>query len=208
MLENPDRMYRGAFLPHCEGAGRPQMITTRLGDSLPKRVYRKIIAEAEDEKECRALAQRYLDEGRGKCHLKDREAAEVIAEGVRFYDAKRYDLVDWVVMPNHIHLVYQNPTDEVGDIARDLKSYTSSAINDRLERSGKLWQRDYFDRYARSPQHFSNMIFYTLLNPVRAGLVDDPFDWPFSSIHGYCAEFREDLRRWYRAWKERFWRAT
>ncbi len=207
MPHNPDRLYQGGYLPHCEGGGRPQLITTRLADSLPKSAYRRILAKAEDEAERRALAQRYLDGGRGACVLRHAEAASIIREALQFYDGDRYTLVDWVVMPNHIHFVYDNPTVPVGKICEDLKGYTASAINKVLGRSGKLWQRDYFDRYARDEGHLSNMCFYTVLNPVHAGLVDDPLDWPYSSVHDYPPKFKDDLRRWYRAWRRRFWNA-
>ena len=208
MLEDPDRMYQGAFVPHCEGGGRPQMITTRLDDSIPREVYDRLIEEADDEIERRALAQRYLDRGRGECVLRLPEVAQVVREALHFYDDKRYSLIDWVVMPNHIHLVYEKPKMPVGKISGDFKSYTATMINRRLGRSGALWQRDFFDRYARDAGHLSNMSFYVLLNPVKAGLVDDPFDWPYSSIHEYREEFKEDLRRWYRQWKDRFWHAS
>ncbi len=199
-----DRMYKGAFLPHCEAGGRPQMITIRLHDSLPEKILAKLKQEADDERR-RVLAQRYLDDGLGSCVLRRPKAAKIVEEALEFYDGDAYSLGDWVVMPNHIHFVYTRPERPVGKICKDFKSYTGLMINRLIGKSGQMWQRDYFDRYARDAGHLSNMRFYTLLNPVKAGLVDDPFDWEFSSIHDYPPEFKDDIRRWYRHWRKRFW---
>ena len=204
-VENPHRLYRGHYLPHCEAGGRPQIITFRLADSIPREVYAEMTRRASSQDEIRALAQRYLDKGRGHCHLKLPEAAQVVEGALKFYAPDRYKLVDWVIMPNHVHVVYDHPTESVGKIVEDWKGYTASEINKLLGRKGSFWKTDYFDRYARDEHHFSNMQFYTILNPVRAGLVSDPFDWPFSSVHDYPPDFKEDLRRWYRVWKERYW---
>lgn len=203
---DPDRMYRGSFLPHCEGRGRPQMITIRLGDSLPRAVYKQLKTQAASEAERHSLVHRYLDQGRGSCLLRRRDVAKIVQDTLAFYDGNYYSLGDWVIMPNHIHFVYREPRQPIGKILQDLKSYTAVTINRLLDRGGEpFWQRDYFDRNARNDRQLSNMGFYTLLNPVQAGLVSDPFDWEFSSIHGYPPKFKEDLRRWYRQWRHQFW---
>jgi len=201
-----ERMYQGAFLPHCEAGGRPQMITIRLHDSLPTDVLRRLQAEA-DEQRRRQLTEQYLDRGLGSCALRHPKAGKIIKEALEFYDGDAYTLGDWVVMPNHIHFVYTQPNRPVGKICKDFKSYTGLMINRLVGRSGKLWQRDYHDRYARDAGHLSNMRFYTLLNPVKAKLADDPFDWEFSSVHEYEPAFKDDIRRWYRHWRKRFWEA-
>lgn len=139
--------------------------------------------------------------------LRRPKAAQIVREALEFYNGDAYSLGDWVVMPNHIHVVYTRPTRPVGKICKDFKSYTGLVINRWIGESGPLWQRDFHDRYARDPGHLSNMGFYVLLNPVKAGLVEDPFDWEFSSIHDYEEGYKEDLRRWYRQWRERFWTA-
>lgn len=204
---NRDLIYQGRYLPHCEAGGRPQLITLRLHDSIPRENLRQLFKEADDEHR-RCLTERFLDRGLGECLLQRPQAAKVIQEALQFYDGQAYSLQDWVVMPNHIHFLYTNPTQPVGQICKNFKSFTGLTINRLFGRTGALWQRDYHDRYARDPGHLSNMGFYVLLNPVKAGLVNDPFDWEFSSIHSYREEFKKDLRRWYRQWRDQFWFAT
>ena len=50
-----------------------------------------------------------------------------------------------------------------------------------LGRTGTFWHRDYFDRYIRSHNHLAAAIVYIENNPVKAGLVRMPEDWPWSS---------------------------
>jgi putative transposase len=206
---NPtDSMYRGAFLPHTDAMGRPQMITIRLADTIPKKIYRREIQKASNARERRAFAERYLDMGLGKCWLKVPENAQTVIETITFYDRKDYRLIDWVIMPNHIHVVYESPKLPIGKIAGRWKSYSAMVINKRIGCTGEsFWQRDFFDRYARDPIHLYNMSCYAILNPVKAGLVDDPFDWEYSSIHDYHPDFKDDLRRWYREYRSTFWNA-
>ena len=47
--------------------------------------------------------------------------------------------------------------------------------------AGTVWAKDYFDRFIRDEIHFLNTVRYIEENPVKAGLVARPSDWPFSS---------------------------
>jgi hypothetical protein len=64
-----------------------------------------------------------------------------------------------------------------------MKSYTANRANALLSRSGPFWAREYFDRYIRNGEHFTNTVAYIHNNPVKAKLCSDPSDWPFSSAH-------------------------
>jgi REP element-mobilizing transposase RayT len=48
-------------------------------------------------------------------------------------------------------------------------------------RSGGFWARDYFDRYIRDDAHLAAVVRYVETNPVKAGLVERPEDWPWGS---------------------------
>ena len=45
-----------------------------------------------------------------------------------------------------------------------------------------IWQQEYWDRFIRDERHFASSINYILDNPVKAGLVQESKDWPWS----YC----------------------
>jgi putative transposase len=199
--------YNRGYLPHFDTDDRPQMITFRLADSLPRDVVERLVAETEDdEPERHERFQEFLDRGRGSCVLERPECAEIVVENLEFHDGDRYRLLDWVVMPNHGHVTYDQPTVPMATIVHGWKSYTSNRIKEVLGTKGDgkpLWQAGYHDRYARDHQHLSNMQRYIFLNPVRAGLVDNPFDWPHSSIHRH-ERFRDSIERWWRKHGDNF----
>jgi REP element-mobilizing transposase RayT len=93
-------------------------------------------------------------------------------------------------MPNHVHLlveVWQTPQ---SILLHKWKSYSTHQINRVLHREGKLWQDDYWDRYMRDEKHFVKVRDYIETNPVKAGLVKTPEQWPFGS-----ARFRDEYKR-------------
>src|ERR1044072_2063314 len=53
--------------------------------------------------------------------------------------------------------------------------------NEYLNRSGRFWMKDYFDRFIRNEEHYWNTVRYIENNPVKARLCKEHGDWPFSS---------------------------
>ena len=99
-----------------------------------------------------------------------------------FGDGWRYVLLAWVVMPNHVHAVIQTLHGwALERVMRDWKGYTALQINALLEQEGSLWRREYFDRYVRDARHLGDAIRYLHNNPVKAGLVQTPQQWRYSS---------------------------
>ncbi len=110
-------------------------------------------------------------------------------ENWQHFDATRYRLHAWVVMPNHVHVLVEPLAGAaIGDIVQSWKSYTSKIIfpfcpegrfGDR-----HVWQKDYWDRFMRNERHYAATVDYIHNNPVKAGLCVRAEDWPWSSIHG------------------------
>ena len=97
--------------------------------------------------------------------------------------AARVAVQAFCLMPNHIHLV-AIPDDETGlsrALGRTHCEY-AMAFNQSGGRSGHLWQNRFFS-CPLDREHFRRAIAYTELNPVRAGLVSEPWEWPWSSAH-------------------------
>ncbi len=69
----------------------------------------------------------------------------------------------------------------MGEVLHGLKSFTSHEANRILHRSGDFWYRDYRDRYVRDLEHLREITRYIHENPVKAGLVDQAENWPWSS---------------------------
>jgi putative transposase len=173
--------FERGYLPHFDGGAVVQAITFRLADSLPHDVYKHLLSMSDDVEQ-RKLMQRLIDEGRGHCVLRIAENAEIVANALNYFDGDRYRLLAWVIMPNHVHaMIEQIEGHRLDKIVHSWKSFTAKVINRRLNSSGPVWARDYFDRYVRNEAHYFNAIYYVENNPVKAGLVRLPEDWAYSS---------------------------
>ncbi len=96
-------------------------------------------------------------------------------ENWRRWDGERYALCAWVVMPNHVHVIFRlTGAMTLARIVQSWKSYTGR----RLPCS---WQRDYWDRCIRDRDHFEQAVAYVHDNPVKAGLCRKRAEWPWSS---------------------------
>jgi REP element-mobilizing transposase RayT len=123
-----------------------------------------------------------MDKGHGSCWLKIPSIAGLVEEALLHFDGERYILNAWVVMPNHVHTLFEpmNGT-ALESILASWKSFTANKANQTLGRSGQFWSKESFDRYIRDARHFRDVVDYIENNPVRAGLCKRPEDWPWSS---------------------------
>lgn len=176
--------YTRGYLPHYDQPGVMQMVTFRLADAMPaalRQEWEHLLA-IEDEREQRTRLEEYLDKGRGECVLRGNRAAAVEEVLLRFNHA-RYRLAAWVVMPNHVHALVELGDLPLGKLLQAWKGASANAVNRLLGCGGQLWQTDYWDRYMRDEAHFRKAWRYIESNPVKAGLVRSPEDWPWSSAN-------------------------
>jgi putative transposase len=92
---------------------------------------------------------------------------------------KRIGLCAFVVMPTHLHLIANSETGSPG-ISRFMHSL-KGRIREDFQGKGKFWQDRFDDVGIYSRKQFKIKLNYIHYNPVRAGLVDDPVLWPYSS---------------------------
>ena len=180
------------YLPHLDEPGMIQSITFRLANSIPIEVltaWKTELAltggEAADDPRCAELREqieRYADQGHGACWLRHERVAEQVENALMHFDGERYRLLAWSVMPNHVHALIETlPGFPLGDIVHSWKSFTAKQANKLLDRTGKFWMPDYFDRYIRDEKHLATVTDYIEQNPVKAGLVRSAGDWRWSS---------------------------
>jgi REP element-mobilizing transposase RayT len=93
-------------------------------------------------------------------------------------------------MPNHVHVLAEQVHGfALADIIQAWKSTTAHQINRHLNRRGRLWRREYFDRFMRDAAHLETSMAYVEDNPVRAKFVRRAADWPWSSArHRFAGE--------------------
>ena len=135
--------------------------------------------------------ERFLDQHNGECFLRDRRAAQIVADSLQHFDGQRYCLYAWCVMPNHVHVVLSCLAGfDMSSILHSLKGFTSKEINKLLGRSGTLWQAESYDRCIRDSVELQRTIDYVLGNPIAAGLDDWPFVAQLPRPHRRCAVVR------------------
>ena len=116
--------------------------------------------------------------------MRNPKVAEIVQRALVFHDRAKYRLSAWVIMPNHVHLLCTPLSGHsLAEIMHSIKSFTSSEANKMLERSGRFWQKEYFDRYIRNARQFDRTVTYIENNPVRANLCDKAEDWVFGSAY-------------------------
>src|SRR5207248_2311670 len=96
--------------------------------------------------------ERWLDQGHGSCLLRDPEVAEIVANALRHFDGQRYFLDGFVIMPNHVHALFQPISGfTLSDLLHSWKSFTAHGIKRALaSNAGAIWQDESFDRIVRN----------------------------------------------------------
>ncbi len=165
------------YIPHCDAAGLTQHIVFGLTDALPR-----------GAKPTSALhGDRILDGLHGSCVLRSGDCAAVVERALLHADGERYRLIAWCIMPNHVHVIVQQMEGgRLDAIVQAWKSASAHSINNHLSRRGRLWRREYFDRFMRGDGHLATSIAYVEDNPVQAKLAANAVEWPWSS-----ARFRD-----------------
>jgi len=172
--------FRG-YLPHVYKEGCTYFVTFCLADVVARRrLERRRLLEVDNPTEISDYFE--PQETSGARILKDHGLAGMVEKTLLHFQAERYALSAWCVMPNHVHAVV-TPFDGHGltKILHSWKSYSAHEINRTLRREGSVWQKESFDHVVRNEVAFEKFVDYSELNPVAAGLVDRPEKWQFSS---------------------------
>jgi len=147
-------------------------VTFRLADSLPQEKLAELASEREawmevhpqpwDEETEQAYfemfderVQNWLDAGAGECLLARREIREIVESSLRHFADKKYSLYSYVVMPNHVHVLFMATEGfDIPTVLQAWKGFTAKAINIALGRSGAVWQKESWDRLVRNVEQF------------------------------------------------------
>jgi len=199
------RWHSRGYVPHFESADAIQHVTYRLADSLPADALARLEHELRAmpperrDTERRKRIEAWIDAGHGCCILREPAVAEMVQASFLHFDGERYRLFAWVVMPNHVHVLFQTLAGwTMAKIVASWKSFTGRRIAAYMDQVGwegqagqagawrsqgerRVWQREYWDRFMRNEQHFWTAVAYIHNNPVKAALVEKAEDWPWSS---------------------------
>ena len=179
-LEEIQDVRSRGYLPHFENRAI-QFITFRLYDSVPKELIEewKTVLTQENEAEgptdvarqMHKLVDKFEDSGYGQCFLADNRVADMMEQTLKHDDGKKYDLISYCIMPNHVHIMIRvHDGMSLSSILHTWRSYSAHEANKILGRSGDFWMKDYYDRYIRDAQHYMAVVQYIKDNPAKAGL--------------------------------------
>ena len=85
----------------------------------------------------------------------------------------------YCLMPTHLHMLIRPGAKSVVDFIGEFKKKTSDVARE-TRAIEQLWQRSFFDHRLRSHESEVEQSEYIRMNPVRAGLVHHPDDWPWT----------------------------
>lgn len=179
--------YKHGNLPHLDVGDSLQFLTFVLDDAAPKQqhAYRKAGKKLNGE-DLFIRIDNQLDRHAGSCILARPGLAACFIDALHWASHELHIPLAWVVMPNHVHfIVRQLPGVQLSRIVHSIKAGSARLMNQKLKRSGKLWQRSYYDRQIRDMQHLEQTIDYIHENPAKAGLISDSSRWKFSSIQDF-----------------------
>jgi putative transposase len=169
-------------LPHVWAEGKCLLVTWYLHGSLPRAHY----PPPGKPNAGRAFVwmDRYLDAARsGPLFLKQAPIARLVVDAISYgaQHLQYYDLEAFVVMANHVHLLVL-PRVRPSRFLQTLKGYTAREANRLLGRTGQpFWQPESYDHLVRDDRELDRIKEYIEKNPVKAGLVSNAEDYPWSS---------------------------
>ena len=86
----------------------------------------------------------------------------------------------WVLMPDHLHvLVTLGKSESLERLVSRVKAVSAGTAHCAMRCSGAVWPRAFHDHAVRRDENLRAAALYVIANPVRAGLVDTVWSWPF-----------------------------
>ncbi len=165
---NEFRTYR-RNLPHWESPGSLYFVTFRTADGL-------VLSDA---------------------------AKDITFASVKFHAEKKYRLYACVVMDSHVHTILQplerplaqesqarRPVPRfygLSQITHSIKSYSANRIQRLLNRTGRVWLDENYDRIVRDEKEYLETLDYVVHNPVEAGVVHRPEDYKWLVAEGWAS---------------------
>lgn len=102
----------------------------------------------------------------------------LVAEMRCLHDQQLVHSLAWVVMPDHLHWLFQLQEMPLSKLVLQLKSRSAIAINKARAISGRVWQKGFHDHALRQDEELAATARYIVANPLRAGLARHIGDYP------------------------------
>lgn len=117
-------------------------------------------------------------------YLDDVDRARFMDDLRRIVRESGATILAYCLMGNHFHLGIQVGTIKLSSIMHRLMTAHAKAFNQRHDRKGHLFRARHEEVLCGDEKYLAALIRYIHRNPVKAGLVTRPEDWPWSSAAG------------------------
>ena len=207
------RIYDAGDLPHWRQDGCAYFMSFRLADALPQSVVFQLkeerecwlksngidplaadwkkgftklspVKQREYERTIAKNLNHQLDRGLGSCTLRGAEPMRLMADALEFFHGDRVWTGDYVIMPNHVHVLMTPRIGyELENVLKSVKGYSAREINRTLGSSGDFWQRESYDHIVRNLDQLKRFQNYIRANPSKAKLKDEDYHLSEEAIY-------------------------
>jgi len=101
---------------------------------------------------------------------------------------QRIRIFAYCIMDNHYHLILQNSTGKLSEYIKGLNGQYGMYYRKRVGGKGYVFQDRFKSTLIQEDRYMQMAILYVLLNPVRGGIVKDPWKYKWSSIGAYFTD--------------------
>ena len=103
---------------------------------------------------------------------------DLLVTALRQFDLQRYQLIGYVVMNDHVHVAVKPAIDhDLTTIVQSWKSYTANRMQRIFGRTGRVWQREYFDRVILDDEELHDRLAYIVGNPGKRWPDIEEYSW-------------------------------
>lgn len=151
-------------LPHLDFVGHYQFITFRTFDSTDK-FLKKLSLQNKPNNKIQLDVDSYLDDSHNGAYLNG-EILITLSSFLKNKDQILYNLIAFFIMPNHVHLLIK-PLKKLSSVMHIVKGSSAKLINESMEKNGKFWANEYYDKAIRNEKHFGIVYDYIKNNPLK-----------------------------------------
>ena len=157
-------------LPHINYKEYYQFITFRTQDSIDEYVSKIQNNSKINNKTKEFEIDKYLDVSKKGAYLNG-DNLKILKDIILSKNNIMYEVEILAIMPNHVHILFKQ-LDDLKSIMKYIKGKSAVEINKNMNRSGKFWLHNYYDKAIRNQSHYDIVYNYIENNPIKAGLND------------------------------------
>ena len=184
-------------LPHWEVEDGRYFVTIHLAGAIPKQGEDRIqqISTELLQRESRTASdsglplmrtifremEQWLDRAEQNTLLSTPAVADMVMEAIQHrVKINRWEVFEFVIMPNHIHIFLSVLQGTLKESIEDFKRWTGHQASTLIKLpNNRFWQDEWFDHWSRSDEQDERIVKYIQNNPVAAGLVRAFPEWKY-----------------------------